>query len=309
MFIPQEIKETREYFGQAVIATERINMDSKLTQFFICCACVIASGGFGGFFGGWYRRKENIHPYPTSKKEYALFTAMGIICAIGIMFFCVTVSKLFNQQDITDTCSFAIGVSVISGFFSLRLLPKLGSKLEQEMHLLQKKVEEAEQQTKSAITYNQLISMAEMALSEKKSNELKAAIEAMEDVLGMYPTDRMFNIYYGRLLRWSGNICKAINALRQYISSLKKKEHTESLSPIDKMGMAIAFYNISCYHSLLTNDMKGERERLVTEAAEALTTAIKYDPTFKEECKTDEDFKPILKNKPDFFKSIIDTCP
>lgn len=73
------------------------------------------------------------------------------------------------------------------------------------------------------------------------------------------------------------------------------------------MGMAIAFYNISCYHSLLTNDMQGERERLVTEAAEALTTAIKYDPSFREECKTDEDFQPILKNKPDFFKSIIDT--
>lgn len=282
-------------------------MDSKFIQLWICCACVIVFGGFGGFVGGWYRRKENMHPCPTSKKEYALFTGMGIVCAIGIMFFCMTVSKIFNQQDITDTCSFAIGISVIAGFFSLRLLPKLGNKLEQEMHLLHKKVEEAEQQTKSAITYNQLISMAEMALSEKKPNELKAAIEAMELTLEMYSTDRMFNIYYCRLLRWSGNICKAIIALRHYISSLKRKEQTESLSPIDKMGMAIAFYNISCYHSLLTSNMEGERERLVKEASEALTSAIKYNPEFRDECKTDEDFKPILEHNPDFLRSIIDT--
>lgn len=221
------------------------------------------------------------------------------------MFLCVTAGKLFNQLDMFDSCSFAIGVSLISGYFSMRLLPKLGDKLENDMNLLQQKVAENEEKTKSAITYNQLISMAEMALTEKKPSELKTAIEAMAEAVDMYPRDRMFNIYYSRMQRWAGDERGAIMTLRNYISEIKKKGDDSRLSAIDKSGLATAFYNIACYHIILTGKIKGEKGRLLKEAGDALKSAVSYQPEFKDECSSDTDFQDLLKEDPNFVKNAI----
>ncbi len=279
-------------------------MNDRAVLLMSTCGCILIGGAFGGFVGAWYRKITNSSPCPENKKDYAFFACTGIISAFGIMFLCITAGKLFNQPDLVDSCTFAIGVSLISGYFSMRLLPKLGNKIENELNLLQKKIEETEENTKSAISYNQLISMAEMALTEKKPSELKAAIEAMSEVVDMYPRDRMFNIYYGRLLRWSGDERKAILTLRNYIAEVRKVGD-DNLTAIDKSGMATAYYNIACYHILLASKIKGERSRLLKEAGEALRSAVLYQPEFKDECSTDKDFIDLLKTDPDFVKNAI----
>ena len=98
-------------------------MSDKTILLATTCGCILVCGAFGGFVGAWYRKITNSSPCPKNKKDYVFFSCTGIISAFGIMFLCATAGKLFNQPDLFDSCSFAIGVSLISGYFSIRLLP------------------------------------------------------------------------------------------------------------------------------------------------------------------------------------------
>jgi len=112
-------------------------------------------------------------------------------------------------------------------------------------------------------------------------------LERYEDELKAYDKAIELNLDYGDA--WI-NKSATLDKLRRYDEALKACDKAIKLKPCQ----ALAWYNRACTYALI-----GDKEN----ALKDLAKAIKLDKKFKEDAKTDEDFKSLW-DDPDFKKLV-----
>ena len=285
---------------------------------FVMIGIVVLFGAIGGVTGRWFRSvTENSEENQKKPKlsDFALWAFCGIWSAGGVVMIGTAIATFFDRQNIFLQWFVLIFVSGIGGFFADRWLPSIASKFEKELNLMRNEMtqiketnnrefSEIKQSSQVVFGYTQALNSAFGALRSKSRLELNEATERMRSILAKFPDDRMLNITFARLLRWQDQETDAIIFLRKYVSILyanAEAEHRE-LNGHERVAVAVAQYNIACYHAiLLQKKPKDEEPRLLEEIRIALKEAIKFNGAFVESCKEDPDLKEVLKNHPDFF--------
>ena len=268
----------------------------------VVCVCIFVFGGLGGVSGGLYRYKCNHFPCIDHWRDFLIFTLSGIVCAFGVIVLCTGIGAVFDRSNVFSQGLYIIGISLVSGFFAMRLLPSLGNRLEKQINDATRKAVKAEEQGKMAVEYNQLVSIATTALTTKNQADMDYAIDCLEKDISSFYWDRTLNIYLGRLYRWQGNLDKAIMALRTFIQ--EKYKHKTDKSSVDKEALGVAYFNIACYHTLKVKQVPEEKKRLLNEAEEALLNAIELIPNLKEEISSDSDLLVFRTERPDFLRKM-----
>lgn len=96
----------------------------------VVCLVIIITGGIGGVAGGLYNNKCKHSPAINNWKDWFIFTSSGVVSAFGVIVVCSGIGSMFNQPDKFANGLYLIGISLLSGFFAMRLLPCLGNRLE-----------------------------------------------------------------------------------------------------------------------------------------------------------------------------------
>lgn len=271
----------------------------------VLCAVIAVCGAFGGVVGGFYRWKCGICPKPSSRMEYFYFALFGIVSAFAIMLVCKWMGLVFDNPGSLSKGLYVIGISVVSGFFAMRILPHLGSVIEDRLSQLSQKVDETQNQVAMNIArikddedYGRLLGCAEMALTTGKSGDRQEAIRCIEENLERFSHRRTLNIYYGRLLRKEGNIHEAIKVLENFTHKLRAR-HADCLHRNDYSALGAAYFNIACYYALLFVDERNRGdEKLLGKVKSSLQEAIKNDSIYERLWRDDDDLKPIADEHP-----------
>jgi len=270
----------------------------------VLCAVVAACGAFGGFVGGIYRWKCGISPKPSSKWEYGCFALCGLVSAFAIMLVCKWMGLVFDNPSSLSKGLYVIGISIVAGFFAMRILPHLGSVIEDRLSQLSQKVDETQQQVAANVArikddedYRRLIGRAEMALSTDKPGDRLEAIRCIEESLDRFAHRRTINIYYGRLLRREGELDKAICALKRFIDKLQAKRAGDLLRN-DHNALGVAYFNIACYYGLQFVNGGMTDNKLLNKLKSALQDAINHDSINERLWTGDDDLKPIADKYP-----------
>lgn len=212
-------------------------------------------------------------------------------------------SKQITANASVTNQLFLFSLSTTAGIFSYRLLPSIGSKLEKQF-IEQKMVQTEQKVINIAVDYTSAISHAETALIREGYHDAPQAIERLEAIKHLFPTNRTLYIYLGRLYRKMKNYDKAIISLREFIENLEQKRikigdkgfHQYEIDRSD------AYFNIACYHILKAEEnmskiTQDEVNRLKNETIEALKISIKIWAQNKEYAKNDPDFRFIKEDK------------
>lgn len=266
----------------------------------VLCVVVALCGAFGGFVGGIYRWKCGISPKPSCKAEFCCFALCGLVSAFAIMLVCKWMGLVFDNPSSLSKGMYVIGISVVAGFFAMRILPHLGSVIEDRLSQLSQKVDETRQQVaengariQDDEDYHRLLGRAEMALSTNEPTDRREAIKCIEEDLDRFAHRRTINIYYGRLLRREGEYSKAIMALNRFIKTLKAKR-AGNLHRNDRSALGAAYFNIACYYGLLlSRGGKTSDDDILEKLKSALREAINSDSIYARLWQDDEDLKPI----------------
>lgn len=261
---------------------------------------VSVCGAFGGIAGGLYRKKCGHKPSLVTWGDVLIFAASGIVCAYGIILFGTGITNMFSKVSNYEKAFYLIGLSIVSGFFAMRLIPKIGSKIEKRLESLDNKLDLVSKEGESMVVYQKLLSACQVALSTEEKADIDAAIELLRKDAGTYPKDRMLNVYFGRLLRRKGDLRGAITVLRAYVGRMLEGVNREMLSQVDKEAIAVAYYNIACYHSMLAGEMPHEKNRLLQEAKDALVASHCFDSGIADKWQADVDLKALKEVDKDF---------
>ena len=265
---------------------------------------VSVCGALGGIAGGLYRKKCGHNPSLVTPWDVLTFAMSGIVCAYGIILFGTGIANMFSQVSNYVKAFYLIGLSVVAGFFAMRLIPRIGSKIEQklkqEIDTLGNKVNQVAKEGESIVAYQKLLSACQVALNTEDPVDVDTALGRLKGGIGAYPRDRMLNIYYGRLLRRKGDLKGAIAVLREYVDRMLKGVDRGKLPQVEKAAISVAYYNIACYHSLLIAGMPNEKERLLRETKEALAASNEYDSGIANAWRTDVDLKVFRESETDF---------
>lgn len=280
---------------------------------------VVVFGAIGGITGRWFRSvTENGEAKQQKLKfsDFALWAFCGIWSAGGVVMIGTAIATFFDRQNSFLQWFVLIFVSGIGGFFADRWLPSIASKFEKELDLVRDEVSQIKEESNREISeikqssqvvfgYTQALNSAFGALRSQSRLELNEAAERMRPILEKFPDDRMLNITFARLLRWQGQETDAIIFLRKYVSVLYANAEAEhrDLNGHERVAVAVAQYNIACYHAiLLKKKPKDEESRLLEEIRVALKEAIKFNGAFIEAYKDDPDFKEVLEQHPGFIQ-------
>ena len=257
-------------------------------------------GALGGIACGLYRKKCGHNPSLVSLTDVGVFAMSGIVCAYGIILFGTGVANMFGQVGNHVKAFYLIGMSVVSGFFAMRLIPRIGSKLEQKV--IDQVRADVAMANERQVAYTQLVTACQLALTAGDDGNVEVALQLLKKHAGEYPKDRTVNICYGRLLRKRQDLKAAINILRQYITNMLNEADKDRLSSADKSAISTAYYNIACYHCLLANKMPNERTRLVGEAQTALHNAYEFDSGVTNNWQKDGDLKILADESNDLLE-------
>lgn len=278
---------------------------------FALCVVVAMCGAFGGFVGGVYRWKCGISPKPSSKWEYCCFSLCGLVSAFAIMLVCKWMGLVFDNPSSLSKGLYVIGISIVAGFFAMRILPHLGSVIEDRLSQLSQKVDETQQQVAANVSrikddedYRRLLGRAEMALLTKEVGDRKEAIRCIEENIDRFSHRRTINIYYGRLLREECDLPKAICALQRFIDKLKAKRASD-LHRNDHSALGAAYFNIACYYGLQFINGGMTDNKLLDKVRSALQNAITHDPVNERLWVGDEDLKPIADKYPELLQKPL----
>ena len=270
------------------------------------CLVIGVSGAIGGAIGGLYRTKCNLKPFPSRVREYLWFALFGFVAAFAIMIICKWMGLIFENPDSSARLLYSIGVSIVSGFFAMRILPFLGDAIEDKLSQLSKQVDETQkmvafdvQKRQEETEYSCAIGRAEAAFANKNKVDYEEAIALIRQLLPKFAYRRTINIYYGRLLRRLGQYDDAIAALQAFIEAIKVRKGSGVLVSNDAEAIAAAYFNMACYYRLkLDNDFMPNDVR--DKCREALSNAMRYDKKYEDSWKEDEDLSELALKFPDF---------
>jgi len=279
---------------------------SLLYSIIITCIVIAFSGAFGGIIGGLYRVKCNNAPFPSRIREFLWFALFGVVAAFAVMIVCKWMGLIFENPDSLSKWLYAIGVSIVAGFFAMRILPLLGTAIEDRLKQLSQKVDATRkivefdvQKRNEESEYSCALGRAEAAFANKNIIDYEEAIAFIRRLLPKFSYRRTLNIYYGRLLRRIGQYDDAISALQTFIEAVKTRKNTMGLVSYDSEAIAAAYFNIACYYRLkLDKDFQPIAIR--DKCHEALVNAIKYDKKYESSWKTDEDLSSLAVKFPNF---------
>lgn len=258
----------------------------------------LVGGTFSGFSavrsGFWLTSKKgSVEESQKWDKWHIFFESelASIICAVGIVGLAVWGEKIDLGNASTNNIIFIVGLCAVASSNGNRFLRMLHDRIAQQVMKQEQDLNRTDIRVDNAYKYSSAIATSTTALERKAGYiDVPKAIEALEDIKDKFPTDRLLNIYLGRLYRKAKDYDRGIFTLRRFISETKNKE-----------DQADAYFNIACYHVLKAQNMPSsaenrgrEIERLKNEAIEALRTAVELNPENRRAAQTDEDFNSIL---------------
>lgn len=273
-------------------------------------------GAFGGFTAGLFDINK-------AKSKNAAFcsltcrTLIGVAGAFGVILVGFWVGKIDTKPDVLNQL-FLISFSLIGGTISYRVLPKIGSKLEEQLQLqmdeTKDKVQEVVENTNTKLieakAYSAAMASADGALATEKTADLKLAIEMMLTVKPSNRFDRTLHVKIGRCYRKLKQYNDAIVVLSKFITALKKEKASGVVLPHCEQNIADAYFNIACYYTLKaeevseTLDNDEDMQRLVNKAIESLKISIDIIPDNRAVAIGDKDFDFIRNNKQ--FKKVVE---
>ena len=277
------------------------------------CWVVSIFGGIGGIGGGLYRRKCQNCPYLESWVETITFFISGAVSAFGTVLIFSGAEKLIGTNKLPIEGFTLVALSIVSGFFAMRLIPLIGSRLEKRFEEIGLKLSKAEIKVtemegrlrmadnsgKDAGLYSHLIVYAESVLYNKSKSECRFAVQEIRNSIDKFRDRRTLNIYFGRLLRLLGDLEGAILELGKYAKHMEKLDKESCLPTFERLGIGIAYYNMACYRCLMIKDVENEATALL-EVQRYLKSAIAYDPMVEKEWMEDPDFRKLEKYFSDF---------
>lgn len=238
---------------------------------------------------------------------------IGIAGAFGVLLLGYWLGQIKMDATVSNEI-FLISLCIVAGTASFRLLPKIGSKLEEQF--LVQKIEQSEKKVEGVVTkavestveYSGAIAHAATAMGRDAIADCQQATERLERIRPLFKTDRTLHIYLGRLYRKGEKYDDAILVLRSFIKNRNESINKGDVSITDNVDLADAYFNIACYHVLKAQELEStllpaELERLKNEAIDTLHESIKLWPKNKEYARTDRDFKYIEHNEK--FKYLV----
>lgn len=267
------------------------------------CLCIGMAGAFGGLTGGMYRRLTEMVPCPDAKKDYVCFLLCGAVSAFAAMVICKWLGLVFDNPNPMSRVLYTIGVSMLAGFFAMRILPHIGGVIDDKFKQLHDELAENRKQfartLKDFSDYNRVVGRAEVALATNAKSDYLESISCIESVLEKFKHRRTINIYYGRLLRRVERYDDAIKALQNFINNLLEAKKQFGLIDNDKKAVAAAYFNIACYKWI-----KYRSGELTETMLEDLKSTLKKAASYNHECatswKTDDDLKSLVEKYPSF---------
>jgi len=286
--------------------------------------CIMAASGF---FGGMissildHMYEKHAHGKNCPDCSPGILFCRGIIGLAGssvVVFLLVWLDKMkltFERADLFVL----VGLCVLSGTCSFRLLPKLGRKLENQLlreeilkgqEMVRREViSYTREQASLAMEYSSAMAFAREVLDGNNGgrDNQRRAIAMLEKLLPSFVADRPLNIYLGRLYRWSGDLNRAILTLGRYIENLGST--VEGKTSEGLYDRSVGLYNISCYKVLKAKEIQ-ESGGLPADVLHAASGALaSLEETCEiwarhaQEAEKDKDYD-FLKNSPDFAEAF-----
>ena len=299
-----------------MIANLEALLGEDARKFLILFMTVLVFGGIGGFVGGTYRKRHGIEPSVNSWKDGTVFFLCGVISAFGVVALCSGVASFFDKAAVLHKGISLVGVSLLSGFFSMRILPHLGAQLEKRIGDVEKKTSEkdaelekrtsdivgklndAEKLRRELSIFVSVSSVALAALQSGSSTDAEYAINRIQKHFELFKKERLWVIIYGRLLHRVKRNDDAITVLEEYIADLteERKSEGKEFSNEDKHNLATAYFNIACYYN---NRSDGNAGLYLDQVRSSLEKSFALMPSFKRDWHDDDDLKSLEK---DFIK-------
>ncbi len=285
-------------------------LGEDVQKFLILFMTVLVFGGIGGFVGGTYRKRHGIEPSVNSWKDGTVFFLCGVISAFGVVSLCSGVASFFEKAAVLNKGISLVGVSLLSGFFSMRILPHLGAQLEKRIGDVEKKtsekdaelekrtselvlkLEEAESLRKELSIFASVSAVALAALQSGSVTDAEYAIGRMKKNFDLFRKERIWVIVYGRLLHRIRREDDAISVLEEYISCLReaRKKEGAAFTSEDRHNLATAYFNIACYYN---NRGDGAGKEYEEQVRSALRKSFALMPAFKRDWYEDDDLKDL----------------
>lgn len=267
-----------------------------------------------GAFGGFAAALIDIDGKKVKVCMLISRACIGIAGAFGVVLIGFWAGKITVDKCVLNQL-FLISFSLIGGTISYKILPKIGTKLEEQLQLQLEEtkrefVDTVDKKSTEVMNYSAAVASADAALARNNASDIKMAIEMLSNLKNSFPIDRTLHIKLGRLFRKEEDYNKAILTLRDFIDELNKEHSDKGSHSHFIQDSADAYFNIACYHSLKAEKMKqshdnqDEIDRLVKEALEALKASVDLMSRNKEAAMIDEDFN-FIKNKKEF-KELIE---
>lgn len=252
---------------------------------------IILTGGFGGILGSCYRRKCRTEPYFQEWWDVVIFGGAGAASSFAVIVICKGLGLIFENTDPFSQAFKLYGLTFVSGFFAMRLLPCFGSMMEKRMGELTQRLTDSDRRHEEEMRRESLLKRAEIALGRRNRLDLQNAIACIEDAILESPGDRTLNIYCGRLYRELKEYSKAVDVLRKYCKHLTAGRTKSTLSEEQKRALAVAMFNIACYLCLEYEGSK--KESLLSEARTTLKESFEFDTRYENCWKEDKDLKTL----------------
>jgi hypothetical protein len=143
-----------------------------------------------------------------------------------------------------------------------------------------------------AIIYARTIQSASaslaLAVQGKFVSDAELAVKDLVELRAKLPTDRVVNLYLGRMYKVLGRLKNAVDAMTVFI------KNKESAQQIHDVGAGDAYYNRACYRSLLwSRGTNAERLALQAEIVKDINEFCSIDETLKTGISQDTDFDAV----------------
>lgn len=265
---------------------------------------IILTGGVGGVFGACYRRKCHTEPCFQEWWDLFVFGGAGAASAFAVVVVCKGLGLAFGDSEPFYLAFKLYGLTFVSGFFAMRLLPSFGNMMEKQVGRLTNEMARAKtdiSMVSNDTEYYSLITKVESALRREQSMDCYELIGVVEKMLKRYPLRRTINIFYGRLLKSEKRYADAVVALKNYIRNLEEDRRGQELTAADRSALAAAHFNIACYTALQLSKDFGPKEML-DETRRHLENAARLDEIVYERWGQDTDLKALYARYPDFLQ-------
>lgn len=285
-------------------------------KFSILFITVLVFGGIGGFTGGTYRKRHGIEPSINTWKDGTVFFLCGVISAFGVVALCSGVASFFDKAAILHKGISLVGVSLLSGFFSMRILPHLGARLEKQIGEVKKdseardkalelrtekvlrEVEKNSEVQKRFDVFSRCAAVALAAMGSNAQSDKEHAVYVMSQHFDQFREERIWVIIYCRLLHRIGRSLEAISILEEFIEKILSRHRAmgDNLMQEEKESLGTAYFNMACYYNNPENRDLTDKTRngdYTSDNLEAVKSCLKiafnYMPRYRKEWNLDQD--------------------